>query len=233
MNSWPTDPPERDRDLRSLLHDAAAGRFPTESLTTTHLPSPSSPTDAVLAFFGHHVIASDVDAEFVLRWTNRDPFALADVRFHAALAEKLGTKPGIYDAVFASIGCGYSPVDAGVLESSDRTHPRVVRAHIYRDPASLRVFTDPTGAGLLVMGRGLAGRMEAAYEVDVAARGRGLGRRLIEAARLLAPAGEPVFLQISPGNVWSMKALMGQPGWSPVGSEILFLRAASPDDALD
>lgn len=83
------------------------------------------------------------------------------------------------------------------------------------------------------MGRGLAGRMEAAYEVEASARGRGLGRALINAARLLAPLGEPVFVQVSPGNVWSMKALAGQPGWVPVGSEMLFHRAGSADVAAD
>ncbi len=223
----------QDRELRRLLIDAAHGTFPPASFETTHLPSPSSPTDAVLAFFGHHVIASDVDPEFVRRWTDRDPFALSDVRFLAALAEELGSKPGIYDAVFAAIGHGAEPGAAQVIETDDRDHPRVIRALTYRDPTTIRVFTDTSGAGLLVMGRGLAGRMEAAYEVDPSGRGRGIGRRLITAARLLAPAGEPVFLQISPGNVWSMRALAGQPEWMPVGSELLMLRASSPDDALD
>ena len=223
----------RNTQLRDLLNNAARGEFPPPSFETTHLPSPTSPTDAVLAFFGHHVIASDVDPAFVTKWTDRDPFALSDVRFLAAFAHELGSKPGIYDAVFAAIGHGAEPAEAGLVESEDRTHPRVVRALSYREPTSIRVFTDPTGAGLLVMGRGLAGRMEAAYEVDSDYRGRGIGRTLINAARLLAPEAEPVFLQISPGNVWSMKALTGQPGWVPVGSELLILRASSPHDALD
>ncbi len=223
----------RDGALLKLLHDAARGVFPPASFETTHLPSPSSPTDAVLAFFGHHIIASDVDPEFVSRWTREDPFALSDVRFLAALAVELGSKPGIYDAVFAAIGQGTEPGEAGMTETDDRTHSRVVRARTYRDPTSVRSFRDRSGLGLLVMGRGLAGRMEAAYEVGPDARGQGIGRRLITAARLLAPVNEPVFLQISPGNVWSMKALAGQPEWLPVGSELLFLRESSPYDTLD
>jgi GNAT superfamily N-acetyltransferase len=210
--------------LLTLLHNAANGQFPPGDFKTTHLPSPDSPADGVFAFFGHHVIASNVEKSFVREWTDRDPFALSDVRFLAALADKLGTTPGIYDAVFAARGEGNSATDGGLIETDDHTHPRVIRAHSYRDPSTIRVFKDPTGEGLLVMGRGLAGRMEAAYEVDPRARGNGIGRKLIAGARLLAPNGEPVFLQISPGNVWSMKALGNDPVWKPVGAEILFLR---------
>jgi GNAT superfamily N-acetyltransferase len=212
--------------LLTLLHNAADGKFPPGDFKTTHLPSPDSPADGVFAFFGHHVIASNVEESFIREWTDRDPFALSDVRFLAAFADRLDTTPGIYDAVFAAHGEGKTANDAGLIESADHTHPRVVRAHSYRDPSTIRVFVDPTENGVLVMGRGLAGRMEAAYEVDPDARGRGIGRTLIAGARLLAPTGEPVFLQISPGNVWSMKSLGHDPAWKPVGAEILFLRTS-------
>jgi GNAT superfamily N-acetyltransferase len=213
--------------LLTLLHDAARGTFPPGDFTTTHFPSPESPADGVFAFFGHHVIATDVDRAFVRQWTDRDPFALSDVRFLAAFADKLGTTPGIYDAVYAAIGEGKTAVDVGLIETDDLTHPRVVRALSYRDPSTIRVFVDPTKSGLLVMGRGLAGRMEAAYEVDPDARGNGIGRTLIAGARQVAPTGEPVFLQVSPGNVWSMKSLGHDPAWKPVGAEILFLRTSA------
>jgi GNAT superfamily N-acetyltransferase len=210
--------------LLQMFHDAVNGSFPPGDFSTTHLPSPDSPADAVIAFFGHHVLASDVDPAFVRSWTDADPFALSDVRFLAALADRLQTTPGIYDAVFGAPGLGMSGDQIDLLETADRSHPRVVRALSYRDPQTISVYTDPLQQGVLVMGRGLAGRLEAAYEVDESARGQGLGRRFIAAARKLAPLGEPVFLQISPGNVWSMKALMADPGWRPVGSEILLLR---------
>jgi GNAT superfamily N-acetyltransferase len=212
--------------LLTLLHNAASGTFPPGDFKTTHLPSPESPADGVFAFFGHHVIASDVDESFVREWTDRDPFALSDVRFLAAFADKLETTPGIYDAVYAAHGEGKTATDAGLIETDDHSHPRVVRAHSYRDPATIRVFKDPTESGVLVMGRGLAGRMEAAYEVEPEARGKGIGRILIAGARLLAPQSEPVFLQISPGNVWSMKSLGNDTAWKPVGAEILFLRTS-------
>ncbi len=213
--------------LFELMCRAAVGQFPHGDFLTTHLPSPTSPADGVFAFFGHHVIASDVDSVFVSEWTDRDPFALSDVRFLAALAYRLRTTPGIYDAVYATMGGGCSPEDFGLFETQDRSHPRVVRAQIYRDPSTLRVYNDETGLGMLVMGRGLAGRLEVAYEVDPLGRGAGLGRRLIAAAQGLAPKDEPVFMQISPGNVWSMKALAAARGWTPIGSEVLFLRTPS------
>jgi GNAT superfamily N-acetyltransferase len=209
-----------------MLYAAAKGDFPEGDFSTTHFGSPDSPADAVLAFFGHHVIASDVLPEFVKQWTDRDPFALSDVRFLAALAEQIGTTPGIYDAAFAGLGEGRSPGEAEVIEVDNSNHPRVVRAHMYRDPQTTRTFTDASHQSVLVMGRGLAGRLEAAYEVNESARGTGIGRRLIRAVRAIAPIHEPVFLQISPGNVWSMKALFADPHWRPVGSEILFLRSS-------
>ncbi len=215
----------RSDPLSQLLQAAAHGSFPPGDFRTTHLPSPSSPADAVIAFFGHHVIASDVDPVFVTSWTDSNPFALSDVRFLAALANTLGVEPGIYDALFSAIGVGLSIDTVGLIETTDLSHPRVQRALSYRDPATVRVYTDEHAQSVLVMGKGLAGRWEAAYEVDTDARGQGLGRRLIAAARQLAPTGEPVFLQISPGNVWSMKAMMADPGWQAIGSEILFLRA--------
>jgi GNAT superfamily N-acetyltransferase len=211
--------------LLDLLHRAATGSFPPVDLATTHLPSPQSPADAVCTFFGHHVLASDVDTEWVASWTTRDPFALSDVRFLAALGERLGTEPGILDAVFAAIGNGAVPEAVGVIETEERSHPRVERALRYRQPSTVRVFHDVDRCGVLVMGRGLGGRLEAAYEVDEHARGRGIGSLLLRAARALAPHGEPVFVQISPGNVWSMRALgHDHPHWRPVGGEILFLR---------
>jgi GNAT superfamily N-acetyltransferase len=211
-------------DLLTMLHNAARGEFPPGDFATTHLSSPSSPADAVLAFFGHHVIASDVPRQFVGNWVDRDPFALSDVRFLAALAEELRTNPGIVDAVFAALGLGMSAAELGLEETNDRSHPRVQRAMSYRDPVTLRVFTNPSRSGVLVLGRGLAGRLEGSYEVDDAARGTGLGRTLLRAARQLAPLDEPTFLQISPGNVWSMRALAHDPAWKPIGSEVLFLR---------
>jgi hypothetical protein len=86
------------------------------------------------------------------------------------------------------------------------------------------VYTDGSGAGVLVVGRGLAGRREMAFEVDGSARDRGLGRALAAAAPTLIPEGEYVFAQASPGNAASVRAVLAA-GYTPIGSEVLFARA--------
>jgi RimJ/RimL family protein N-acetyltransferase len=97
----------------------------------------------------------------------------------------------------------------------------VARALRYRD--GLQVWTAQGGAGVLVLGRGLAGRREVAFEVDPARRNRGLGRRLVAAARHLTPPGEPLFAQVAPGNAASLRVVEAA-GFRPIGAEVLFHR---------
>ena len=78
------------------------------------------------------------------------------------------------------------------------------RSDRYRNDV-LAVPCPADGAGVVIIGRGLADRWEAAFEVDEPARGRGLGRRLVAAALDLVPDGEPLFVAIAPGNVPSLK----------------------------
>jgi GNAT superfamily N-acetyltransferase len=75
------------------------------------------------------------------------------------------------------------------------------------------------GAGLLTLGRGVAGRCEASLEVDPAARGRGLGTALAAAATALAD--EPVWSQVAPANTASLGAFLGA-GYRPVTAEVIF-----------
>jgi L-amino acid N-acyltransferase YncA len=58
--------------------------------------------------------------------------------------------------------------------------------------------------------------------VSEAARGRGLGRRLATAARVLVPDGRPVWAQIAPGNAASVRAFLAA-GYAPVGAEALLV----------
>ena len=95
------------------------------------------------------------------------------------------------------------------------------RAARYR--TDLRVFTDPDDLGVLVLGHGLAGRCECAFEVEPAGRNRGLGRRLALAARAMVPPGEALFAQVAPGNVASVRAVLAA-GFRPIGGEVLFPR---------
>jgi len=74
-----------------------------------------------------------------------------------------------------------------------------------------------------MLGRGLAGRWEVAVEVAPEHRGQGLGRALARAAPALVPSGEPLFAQVSPGNVASVRAFLAA-GYRPICSEVLFLK---------
>ena len=103
------------------------------------------------------------------------------------------------------------------VDGSD--HPRVRRARRYRD--DLAVWA---GDGAVVlMGRGVAGRWEVAVEVDPRRRNQGIGRCAARAARHLVPAGEPLWAQISPGNVASVRAFLAA-GFVPAGAEALLVR---------
>jgi hypothetical protein len=87
----------------------------------------------------------------------------------------------------------------------------------------VRAFATSDAAAVVVLGRGLARRLEVAVEVDAAARDHGAGRRApLEARRLVGPAAT-LFAQTAPGNAASLRALLGA-GFRPVGSEALFFR---------
>lgn len=83
----------------------------------------------------------------------------------------------------------------------------------------------PAGGGVLVLGRGVAGRWETAVEVDEDARRRGPGKELARAARHLVPDGAPVWSQQAAGNTRSVRAFQAA-GYRPVGAEVLMLARA-------
>ena len=75
----------------------------------------------------------------------------------------------------------------------------------------------------MLIGRGVAGRWEVAVEVDPRRRNQGIGRCAARAARHLVPAGEPLWAQISPGNVASVRAFLAA-RFVPAGAEALLVR---------
>lgn len=92
----------------------------------------------------------------------------------------------------------------------------MTRARGRRD--GVRVWA--AAGGVVVLGRGVVGRWEAAVEVDEGVRHRGLGRALARAARHLVPDGEPVWAQQAAGNARSVRAFQAA-GFRPVGAELL------------
>jgi hypothetical protein len=137
--------------------------------------------------------------------------------FLNALEELLRLEAGVLDAnVLADPLEGDPPVELSRIHDSE--HPRVVRARRYR--TDVEVWTTPHG--VLILGRGLCGRWEAAVEVLESARNHGHGRALAVAARHLVPEDRPVWAQIAPGNAASLRAFLAA-GYEPVGSEVLFI----------
>jgi GNAT superfamily N-acetyltransferase len=208
--------------LRRLLHDAARGVFPPADGVVEVWPAPPGAVDAVLAFTAHHVVAAGVDPALVAtRLPDGDLSAPMGPAFLGWLGARLGSPPGSLDGVLAAEGLGGTPpleltpgVDLG-------RHERVARAMRHR--RDLEIWTGEQGAGVLVLGRGLAGRREVSFEVDPARRNRGLGRLLVAAARHLTPPGVPLFAQVAPGNVASLRVVAAA-GFRPVGAEVLFHR---------
>jgi len=212
-----------EHPLSTLLTDAARGSFPPPDGAVAVMPAPPGPTQAVVGFTGHHVIAADVVSDDVRQQLQPgDLGAPMNATFLSWLGEQLGARPGMLDLVLITFGGqeDRSPVEL-VPRDDLGEHPRVARSMRYRD--ELRVFSDPDGAAVLMLGRGLAGRWEVSIEVDPAHRERGLGRTLAAAARRLVPQDEPLFAQVTPANVASLRAFLAA-GYRPIGSEVLFLK---------
>jgi len=178
----------------------------------------------VVGFTAHHVLAADIEVDVVLqRIDPRDLSAPMSATFLVFLAGWLGAEPGPVDVLMVAPPADRADDSLELWRRDDlHDHPRVRRAGRYRP--DLAVYADRQQgppAGVLVVGRGVAGRWEMAYEVESAAQGRGLGRRLAAAAASLVPHDVPLFAQVSPGNSASMRACLAA-GYKVIGSEVLF-----------
>lgn len=208
-----------------LLHGAARGSFPPEDGRTDVVGAVAGAPAAVLSFTAHHVVAADVPAEEVLARVDpqdlKGPLAPGVL---AWLAERTGLVAGSLDVVLAWVP-GRAAGEASVIQEIEpAAHPRVERARRWRE--ELRVFEGD--GGMVVLGRGLAGRLELSVEVDRERRDRGLARRLVAGALAVAAPTEPVFAQVAAANAASLRAL--QPaGFAAVGAEVLY---GPPEDFL-
>lgn len=155
----------------------------------------------------HTVVAADVSpAEVAVRLNPSDLGAPMSPRFLHWLSGHLNSEPGSLDAVFAALGVDEAPGLKLRSERRLRDHPRAVRAARYRTDVS--VLADPDERAIVAVGRGLAGRWEAGFEVDAHHRNGGLGRSIVAAIRTLVRPGEPIFLQVAPGNAASVRAII-------------------------
>jgi GNAT superfamily N-acetyltransferase len=205
--------------LRDILDAAARGVFPPDDGGTTVVPQHAHRDAGVIAFTAHSVVFTDEEPAWVyetLRATDSDALAATmNARFLAALLERTGRRTDTIDALLVG-----SPLPGGppltLTEIADPGHPRAARARTHRDDVRLWAAE----GGVVLLGRGVAGRLEVAVEVDEEVRHRGLGRLLVTAARHLAT--EPVWAQVSPGNARSLRAFQAA-GYLPVGAEALLL----------
>ncbi|MEU9368358.1 GNAT family N-acetyltransferase [Streptomyces avermitilis] len=209
--------------LRDILDAAARGVFPPADGGTTVVPQHSHRDAGVLAFTAHSVVFTDEDPAWVydtLRALDCDALAATmNPRFLAAFMERTGRTTDTIDLMTVAPPLPGGPPLA-LREIDDPGHPRAVRARERRD--GVRVWA--ADGGVLVLGRGIGGRLEAAVEVDEDVRHRGLGRALATAARHLG-GGEPVWAQVAAGNARSVRAFQAA-GYRPVGAEALL--CASP-----
>ncbi|MFI6036364.1 GNAT family N-acetyltransferase [Streptomyces sp. NPDC051315] len=205
--------------LRDILDAAARGVFPPADGGTTVVPQHSARDAGVLSFTAHSVVFTDEDPRWVhetLAAVECDRLAATmNPRFLAAFMERTGRTCETVDAVLVG-----SPLPGGpplaLRQIEDAGHPRAVYARRRRD--DVRVWT--VEGGVLVLGRGIAGRLEVSVEVDEEVRHRGLGRSLVTAARHLV--SEPLWAQVTPGNARSARAFQAA-GYRPVGAEAVLI----------
>ncbi len=157
--------------LRDILEAAARGVFPAADGGVTVVPQHGERDAGVIAFTAHSVVFTD-EAEGWVRETlgalDCDPLAAAmHPRFLTALAARTGRAVDTVDVLLTGAPLPGRPEPA-LEEVADAGHPRVVSAGRRRD--GVRGWT--VDGGVLVLGRGVAGRLEVAVEV---AEGRATG----------------------------------------------------------
>ena len=178
----------------------------------------------MISLTGYAVIFADTDPDWVTaQLAPGDLAGPLSASFLHALSERLGRQTHSVDMLTCADPLAGPPSrDLGLTElipDSENRHPRIARALRHRD--DVRAWQAP--GGVVMLGRGVAGRYEVAVEVDPAYRGRGLGARLATAARHLVPDGAPLWAQIAPGNAASVRAFLAA-GFRPVGAEALLSR---------
>jgi GNAT superfamily N-acetyltransferase len=209
--------------LARVLDEAAVGRFPPPDGGVTVLPQPSPRDSGVFGFTAHAVICTDADPDWVVSQLPPDELnGPLSVPFLHALCAATGRTAGSIDVLCAA-GPLAGPPHVDLTWEPDSDHPRATRALTYRDD----VQAWRADGGIVLLGRGIAGRWETAIEVDEHRRGHGLGRELAIAARHLVPPGSPLWAQVAPANAASLRPFLAA-GFGPVGAEVLLAPSSEP-----
>jgi hypothetical protein len=205
------------KGLAAILASAAAGQFPPADGLVTILSQPCARDAGVIAFTGHAVVFADTDPDWLASQLEPGDFsAPLSAHFLHDLAGRLpGGRAGTIDILTCAAALP-GPPPAGLGDETDPAHPRIQRALRCRD--DVRAWQ--ADGGVVLLGRGVAGRWEVAIEVEPARRDRGMGTRLAAIARHLVPGGEPLWAQIAPGNAASVRAFLAA-GFRPMGAEAL------------
>jgi hypothetical protein len=200
--------------LAVVLDEVAAGRFPPADGRVTIVPAPSQRDAGVLGFTAHAVIFIDADPGWVTsQLPDGDLAGPLSPAFLHALCEHTGREAHTIDILCVAPALP-GPPPIALTSGTDADHPRLARALRYRD--SVRAWR--ADGGIVTIGRGIAGRWEVSIEVDLGRRRSGVGRALAAAARHLLPAGTPLWAQIAPANVASVRAFLAA-GFQPAGAE--------------
>jgi GNAT superfamily N-acetyltransferase len=200
--------------LAVVLDEVAAGRFPAADGRVTIVPAPSQRDAGVLGFTAHSVIFIDADPGWVASQLPygdlAGPLSPAFLQVLCAHTSRQAHTIDILCLAHALPG----PSAIAMTSCADAGHPRLARALRYRD--SVQAWR--ADGGIVAIGRGIAGRWEVSIEVDPDRRGAGVGRALAAAARHLLPAGTPLWAQVAPANVASVRAFLAA-GFQPAGAE--------------
>ncbi|HYJ69304.1 MAG TPA: GNAT family N-acetyltransferase [Nocardioidaceae bacterium] len=208
--------------LARIFRDAERGSLPTPDGAIRVIRQPSGDDAAVVAFTSSVLVAADIEPAWVAdRLAPGELSASMNPPFLTALCERVGREVNGIDLVaYAPALEGPPPID--LRETTFVAHQRVSRARRFRTEA--RVWT--VDGGVLVLGVGLGGRIELAFEVDPDRRGSGRGRALARSARHLVSVLDPdrhgVWAQVAPGNAASVRTLLAA-GFVPMGGEALLV----------
>lgn len=217
--------PAMAHPLAAVLDEAAAGRFPPADGGVEILPVDADGTVAVVAFTGHAYVLADVDGtELDARLPDDAAAGFGDAAagFGGALHPRVltwlgrGRDIGSTDVVLIAAATGRGAGAPLVGGDPRREHGRVARAVVHR--REVEVYGGDVG--VVVVGRGLAGRRELSVELFDPAVSAGAGRRLIAAGLDAVPVGDWCWAQVAAGNARSLRAFLAA-GFVPVCAEVL------------